>query len=83
MWHSDILILVHNSPPSLIFTSQDFYTRAVQLQGRLLGDRKNGLESDEFEDALHSVLKELYELVGQSVIEKLNELNVPKQSRIW
>ena len=83
VWRSDILILLHNSPPSLISTSEDFYDRAVQLQGQLLGARKNGLESDKFEDALRSVLEGLYELVGRPVIERLNELDVPKQSRVW
>src|SRR6267154_757437 len=39
--------------------------------------------SNTYEDALRSVLKELYDLVGRPVIKKLNELNVPKQSRVW
>ena len=82
-WRSDILILLHNSPPSLISTSDDFYARANKLQGQLLGERKKGLESDRYEDALCYVLKELYELVGRSVIKRLNELGVPEQSRVW
>ena len=83
MWRSDILILLHNSPPSLIPTSDDFYTRANKLQDQLLGGRKKGLESDAYENALRSVLKELYELVGRPVIKKFNELNIPEQSRVW
>ena len=82
-WRSDILILLHHSPPSLISTSDDFYARANKLQGQLLGERKKGLESDRYEDTLCSVLKELYELVGRSVIKRLNELGVPEQSRVW
>ena len=82
-WRSDILILLHNSPPSLIPTSDDFYTRANILQDRLLGERKTGLESDAYEDALRGVLEELYELVGRPVIKRLNELKIPEQSRIW
>ena len=82
-WRSDILILLHNSPPSLIPTSDDFYTRANKLQDQLLGERKKGLESDAYEDALRGVLKELYELVGRPVIKRLNDLNIPQQSRIW
>jgi CHAT domain-containing protein len=82
-WRSDIVILVHNSPPSLIPTSDDFYARANNLQDQLWGARKKGLDSNEYEGALHSVLKELYELVGRSVIKRLNELNVPEQSRVW
>ena len=82
-WRSDILILLHNSPPSLIPTSDGFYTRANKLQDQLLAERKKGLESDAYEDALRTVLKELYELVGQPVIKRLNELEVPEQSRVW
>jgi len=62
--------------------SNDFYARANRLQDQLLEARKD-LESDKYEDALRSVLKELYELVGRPVIKRLNELNVPEQSRVW
>ena len=82
-WRSDILILLRDSPPSLIPTSDDFYERANKLQDQLLGERKKGLESDKYEAALRFVLMELYELVGRQVIEKLNELKVPEQSRVW
>jgi len=80
---SDVLILLNNSPPSLITTADDFYDRAQKLKDRLWIARKKGLQSDEYEDALRSVLKELYDIVGRSVIERLNALNVPEQSRIW
>jgi CHAT domain-containing protein len=83
IYRSDIIILLHNSPPSLITTSDDFYDRANELQDRLLGVRKKGLESNKFEDTLRSVLKDLYELVGRPVIKRLNELHVPDQSRVW
>ena len=82
-WRSDILILLHDSPPSLIPTPDDFYTRANELQDQLLGERKNGLESETYDDALRAILKDLYELVGRPVIERLNELNIPEQSRVW
>ena len=82
-WRCDIVILLHNSPPSLITTSDDFYGRANRLQNRLLGKRKGGLESKEYEDALRYVLQELYEMVGRPVIKRLNELNVPEQSHVW
>jgi CHAT domain-containing protein len=67
----------------LIDAPDDFYARAIKLQDELLGARRKGLESNKYEDTLPSVLKELYELVGQPVIKKLNELNVPEQSRVW
>ncbi len=82
-WRSDIIILHHNSPPSLINTSHDFYARANELQDQLLGARKEDPESNTYENALRFVLEELYELVGRPVIKRLNELNVPEQSRIW
>ncbi len=82
-WCSDIIIVLHNSPPLLIDTSEDFYDRAIKLQDELLGAHRKGLESNKYEDTLRSVLKELYELVSLPVIKRLNELNVPEQSWIW
>jgi CHAT domain-containing protein len=82
-WRSDILILLNDSPPSLIPTSDDFYIRANKLQDQLLAERKEDPGSNGYEDALRGVLKELYELVGQPVIKRLNELKVPEQSHVW
>ena len=82
-WRSDILILFQNSSPSLITTVDDFYDRATNLRDQLLSARKDGLDLNQYEDALRYVLKELYELVGRPVIRRLNELNLPEQSRIW
>ena len=83
IWHSDIIILLHDSPPSLIPTSGDFYDRAKGLHDKLLAARNHGLDSREYEDALSYVLEHLYDLVGRPVIQKLQELNIPKQSRVW
>ena len=82
-WRLDILILMHNSPPSLIPTADDFYDRANNLRDQLLIARKMGLDSNQYENALRFVLKELYELVGRPVIQRLNELSIPEQSRVW
>jgi len=82
-WRSDIIILLHNSPPSLIPTTRNFYSRANGLREQLLAVRKNGLDSMEYEDALTSILQTLYDLVGRPVIQRLQELNVPEQSRVW
>jgi len=82
-WRSDIIILLCDSPPSLIPMANDFYDRANKLRDRLLGAREKGLDSVEYEEALRSVLKELYELVGRPVIQRLNDLHVPEQSRVW
>ncbi|KAI9444040.1 CHAT domain-containing protein [Lactarius indigo] len=82
-WRSDILILFHNSLPCIVPTSNDFYDRGNKLRSQLVETRKRGLGSAEYQDALCSVLKDLYELVGEPVIEKLRVLGVPEQSRIW
>jgi tetratricopeptide (TPR) repeat protein len=83
-WRSDILILFHNSSPSLISTPSDFYGRAGALKDRLLESRlKDGLDSNKYDETLGSVLAELYDLVGKPVIRRLRHLQVPEHSRIW
>ncbi|KAI0291363.1 CHAT domain-containing protein [Multifurca ochricompacta] len=82
-WRSDILILVRDSPPSLIPTTKDFYHLANELKDRLVVARMEGLDSGEYKRALRSVLDGLYNLVGEPVIHKLRTLGVPEQSRIW
>jgi CHAT domain-containing protein len=83
-YRSDILIVLHDSPPSLITTADDFYSKANKIANRLLDTRKKYLlESIQYQRALHSALKDLYELVGKPVVTKLHELNIPEQSRIW
>src|SRR5713101_7479031 len=47
-WRSDIIFVLHNSPPSLITTSDDFYARAIEFEGQLLGARRKGLESKKY-----------------------------------
>jgi CHAT domain-containing protein/tetratricopeptide (TPR) repeat protein len=83
MWRSDIIILLHDSPPSLILATKDFYSRAYEMRDQLFCARRQGLDSKEFKEVLSSVLKGLYDLVGRPVIERLRELNVAEQSRIW
>ncbi|KAH9019072.1 CHAT domain-containing protein [Lactarius pseudohatsudake] len=82
-WCSDILIIFHNYLPCSIPTTDDFYDRANKLRDELVVARKHGLDSVEYQDALCSVLKGLYELVGVPVIKRLRLLGVPEQSRIW
>jgi CHAT domain-containing protein len=84
--HCNIIVVLHNSPPSLIPTPHNFYDRAERLKDQLLAARKDGpnsLNSTEYDDALTSVLEKLYDLVGRPVILRLRQLNVPEQSRIW
>jgi CHAT domain-containing protein/tetratricopeptide (TPR) repeat protein len=83
-WRSDILIIFHKSLPCSIPTIEGFDTRANDLRDELVGARKRyGLDSGKYQDALCSVLKGLYDLVGEPVIKKLRMLGVPEQSRIW
>jgi hypothetical protein len=82
-WRSDIVIIFHTSLPCSIPTTDDFFDRANGLRDELVEARKRGLDSVEYQDALCSVLKGLYELVGDPVIKRLRVLGVPEQSRIW
>ncbi|KAN0134110.1 CHAT domain containing protein [Lactarius tabidus] len=82
-WRSDIMIVFHDYLPCSIPTLDGFYDRANKLRDELAEARKHGLDSSEYQDALCSVLKGLYELVGEPVIKRLRLLGVPKQSRIW
>ena len=83
-WRSDILILFHDSPPSVVPTPEDFFVRARELNNGLLEARKkHGPDSDDYNQILAHVLTELYVLVGKPVIDRLRELNVPEQSRVW
>jgi CHAT domain-containing protein len=82
-WRSDILIILHDSPPLLITTTDDFHDKANQLRDDLMNARKKGLDSTEYEEALSSVLQGLYDLVGRPVVQRLHSLNIPEQSRVW
>ena len=83
-WRSDILILLHNVPPSLISTPTDFYHRANALKDKLLNARaKDRLDSSQYDEALAFVLEELYKLIGKPVVDRLHQLQVPDQSRVW
>ena len=81
---SDILVLLHNASPSLIPTPTDFYHRAKALKDKLLDSRvKDGLDSSEYDQTLAYVLAELYKLLGKPIIDRLRQLQVPNQSRVW
>ena len=81
---SEILILLHNASPSLIPIPVDFYYRARALKDKLLTARvKDGLDSSKYDEALASVLTELYEVIGKPVIDRLRTLQVQEKSRIW
>ena len=81
---SYIILLVKDSPPSIISTPSSFHDCAIQLETDLLRVRKEkGLDSNDYGLTLASVLSGLYELVGKPVIERLHELKVPEKSRVW
>ncbi|KAF8265624.1 CHAT domain-containing protein [Lactarius quietus] len=65
IWRSDILILLHNMPPSPIDTPRNFYFLARDLKDKLLGSRhKYGLDSKDYDETLASILAELYPSLG-------------------
>ena len=83
-WRSDIIIILRNSPPSLITTSKDFFKDANKLKEDLLRKRQGyGSDSKTYRSSLTRVLKSLYELVGKPVIERLDKLKIRKNSRVW
>ncbi|KAH8996333.1 CHAT domain-containing protein, partial [Lactarius akahatsu] len=83
-WRCDIVIVLKDAAPSLISTPRGFYERANTLADRLLNARKkHALESKHYHRALRSVLEESHELVGQPIIDRLRELRIPEQSRVW
>ena len=83
-FRSDILILFHNSPPSLITTPLAFHHCALELGDRLVEDRKEyGLDSRRYNRTLRVVLEGLYGLVGRPVIDEFHKAKVPEQSRVW
>jgi hypothetical protein len=83
-WRSDIIIILHDFPPSLITTPYSFFGHVNRLKDELLRIRQRcGPDSNQYACALACVLSDLYELVGQPVIKRLNELGIPEQSRVW
>ena len=81
---SHIIILLIDSPPSIISTPSNFHDRAKQLEKDLLRIRKEkGLDTEDYNLTLASILSDLYEHVGKPVIEQFRELKVPKKSRVW
>ncbi|KAF8270880.1 hypothetical protein EI94DRAFT_1698508 [Lactarius quietus] len=59
-WRTDILILPHSMPPSLISTPLHFYDRARALKDKLLDSRgRHELDSKAYDETLPSVLAEL------------------------
>jgi tetratricopeptide (TPR) repeat protein len=84
IWRSDIVILLPNMSPSLIPTPANFYLRAKALKDELLDARnKHGPDSEHYNQTLTHVLTALYDLIGKPVIDRLRQLNVPEQSRVW
>jgi CHAT domain-containing protein len=81
---SHIIILLKDSPPSVISTLSSFYDCANLLENELLRVRKEkDLDSNDYDLTLASVLSDLYDLVGRPVVERLHELKVPDKSRVW
>jgi hypothetical protein len=83
-YRSHIILLLRDSPPSVLPLPSNFHDRANRLKGDLLHVREDkGLDSRDYGLTLASVLADLYELVGKPVIERLRQLKVPEKSRVW
>ncbi|KAI0252344.1 TPR-like protein [Lactifluus subvellereus] len=83
-YRSDILIVCSNHPVVHIPTPTNFFDRVTKLAHQLSETRKSyRLESKKYDHVLRQTLEELSELVGQPVINRLMELGIPEQSRIW
>ncbi|KAI0252895.1 CHAT domain-containing protein [Lactifluus subvellereus] len=81
---SDILIVRPNHPVVHIPTPTNFFDRVTMLARQLSETRKSyRLESKKYARVLRQTLEELSELVGQPVANRLMELGIPEQSRIW
>jgi hypothetical protein len=76
-YRSDIIIIFHKSLPCAMPTDKNFFARANKLRDELVEAQRLGLDSKEYQDSLCSVLKGLYELVGEPVIKRLRVLGVP------
>ncbi|KAH9997069.1 hypothetical protein BJV77DRAFT_1065469 [Russula vinacea] len=66
-WRSDILILLHDSPPCRIPTPSDFYDRANRIKNQLLSaryGRVDVLSTPGHASTVRTVLADLYALVG-------------------
>ena len=83
-WRSDILILLKDSPPSVVSTTPNLHDSAKKLKDRLLDSRnRHGLDSADYDDNLRSILADLCTLIGKPVIDRLRQLKIPEKSRIW
>ena len=81
---SHIILILKDSRPFVISTPPKFHCRANQLENDLLRVRKEkGLDSEDYDLTLTSVLSDLYELVGKPVVERLRKLKIPEKSRVW
>ncbi|KAI9437063.1 hypothetical protein BJY52DRAFT_1385178 [Lactarius psammicola] len=66
---------------SIVIINQSIWRSDIVI---LLGDLPpSGLDSEDYAPTLVSVLADLYELVKKPVIERLHQLNVPDNSRVW
>jgi hypothetical protein len=81
-WRCDVLIVPHDAPPSLIPLTEGCYEAASKLASKLW-EASRDLHDHQYEITIRCMLDELHERVGQLVINRLRELGVPEQSRIW
>ncbi|KAI0267480.1 hypothetical protein BC834DRAFT_871498 [Gloeopeniophorella convolvens] len=79
-----VITISRDVPPSFFTLARGFFERGPELVDGLLDPRrKYGLDPNQYDRALRSVLGELYTHIGHPVITELRELGVPEGSHVW
>ncbi|OCB87685.1 hypothetical protein A7U60_g5211 [Sanghuangporus baumii] len=85
-YRCDALIVLsrENNSCACVPLDENFYTDAVKLHGELLQVRQEfGVASCEYDEILRRVMKVLWDRAVSKVIQKLRQLGVGEESRIW
>ncbi|KAL5492694.1 GSE1_4 [Sanghuangporus weigelae] len=85
-YRCDALIVLsrEDNPCVCVPLDENFYTDAIKLHGKLLQVRQEfGVASCEYDEIFRRVMKALWDRVVSKVIQKLKQLGVGEESRIW
>ncbi|KAH8105067.1 TPR-like protein [Phellopilus nigrolimitatus] len=83
-YRSDALIVLHDRPPVSIELDSNFSLDSIDLFGDLkLALQKVQTEPNVCDAGIRDVLESLWNRVVSRVVEKLDELGIEKQTRIW
>ncbi|KAI0266239.1 CHAT domain-containing protein [Gloeopeniophorella convolvens] len=88
-WRTNVLIVLHDALPVFVPLGIDdgveFFDRISALADEMRPKEHEGAGSysKEYDRQLRKILQELYKLVGEPIVDKLRELGIPEQSRVW